>query len=208
MHALSEVPTISFNRSYLGWAQWGFAPTYYCVLDPMVIEDNADELRRVLAEHPDTRAYLNETAAQFGFAASGQITLFRVADTAALDEGRLVLEDLGNVGASSLQILIALGFRRVVLTGVDGYVAGQLPSELQQNYFSAGYAEIGRRIPSPSIEVSRLQWDRAARACRQAEVDVANASPGSRVDNFKQMALATALQWLRESSNREKVISS
>ena len=43
---------IAFNRSFLAWADWGFAPTYHACLDPLSMAIIGPELAAVVAAYP------------------------------------------------------------------------------------------------------------------------------------------------------------
>lgn len=194
--SLAGVDTVAFNQSYVAWDDWGFAPTYYCAFDPNGIEDHAADLRAALRKFTATRAFLNDAAGSFGFEPSERIRFVRVLGEPDFRTSLDAIGDFGNVGASSLQVLAALGYRRVALVGVDArYTPGNSVEELQRNYFSPAYVTPGRWY-SPDPATSLLQWDRAAAGCRRAGVDVRNASPGTALECFPKTDLAGALAWV------------
>ncbi len=117
------------------------------------------------------------------------------------------LTDFGNVGASSLQILAALGYDCVALVGVDARYSS-LP-ELDKggeyvrmgygqdpDHFLPGYMEGRRRIARPNYERLLGQWPQVAAECRRIGLDVRNASPGSALTLFPSIAFVDALDWI------------
>lgn len=198
MHDLVGVDSVAFNRSYVAWPRWGFAPTYYCCFDRVGLAQDAAQLKTVLSEYSSTRAYLNDNAGALGFVPSDRIAFVTASEGTEFRIDLRTVSDFGNVGASSLQILAALGYRRVVLIGVDGrYLPISTQADAQRNYFTSEYVAAGHRMLAFDDETSRRQWDTAALGCRDAGVHVVNASPGSAVDCFPKSNLATALAWLR-----------
>lgn len=197
--SLSGIDTVAFNQSYVAWDDWGFSPTYYCAFDPIGVEDHMVELKAALDKYTAPRAFLNNAAASFGFSETDRIKFLRVLDEPVFSASLDVVGDFGNVGASSLQVLAALGYRRVVLVGIDGrYAPGSSVEVLQQNYFSPAYVLPGR-WNSPAPEVSRMQWERVAAGCRSVGLEVQNASPGTALECFPKTDLASALAWARGS---------
>ncbi len=197
MRLLADVPTVAFNQSYVAWRQWGFAPTYYCSFDPLGVEDHAGDLSAALSAHPGTRAFLHSAAGDCGFVPSDRVHFVNVIDEPVFTASLETVGDFGNVGASSLQVLAALGYRRVVMVGVDGrYTPGNTVEELRRNYFADAYVTPGR-WHSPDPETSRQQWERVAVGVRAAGVDVVNASPASAVECFPKSDVSSALAWAR-----------
>jgi len=195
--SLAGVDTVAFNQSYVAWDDWGFAPTYYCAFDPNGVEDHAADLRAALARFTSTRAFLNDIAGTIGFESSPRIRFVRVLGEPEFRVSVDEVGDFGNVGASSLQVIAALGYRRVALVGIDGrYTPGNAVEELQRNYFSPAYVTPGRWY-SPDPATSLQQWDRAAAGCRRAGLEVRNASPGTALECFPKTDLAGALNWVR-----------
>jgi len=99
---LAHLDAISFNRSYVAWKQWGFAPTLYACLDPVVFEDNLLEIRSLIEEYPRTRFFLPDSADSFGIRSSAQVSHIRVEPGHIFSTDILALTDFGNVGATSI----------------------------------------------------------------------------------------------------------
>lgn len=198
MSLVANLDSVAFNRSYVAWPRWGFAPTYYCCFDPVGLAEDAASLRNALAQFSMTRAFLNDSAAGLGFTPSERIVFVSVSEGALFRTDGRAASDFGNVGASSLQIVAALGYQRVALTGVDGrYAPIDKPGDARQNYFTDDYVVEGHRMLAFDDATSRRQWDRAAEGCRAAGLDVVNASVNSALECFPRMDLPSALKWLR-----------
>ena len=45
---LKDKTTVSFNRAYIAYEDWGFYPTYYQIIDPTVFEDNKEDIKNLL----------------------------------------------------------------------------------------------------------------------------------------------------------------
>jgi len=205
---LAGLDSITFNRAYIAWPEWGFTPTYYACVDPVALEDNAADIRRLTEESSVKRFFLNENAAEFGIEASERVTLLHLQEDVPFSLDLRTLTDFGNVGASSLQILAALGYDRVALVGVDARYSS-LP-ELDKggeyvrmgygqdpDHFLPGYMEGRRRIARPNYERLLGQWPQVAAECRRIGLDVRNASPGSALTLFPMVGFDEALAWVR-----------
>ena len=208
MTRLSVFDSIAFNRSYVAWGRWGFVPTHYACMDPWGVESNAGEIRELIEQHPGTRFFLNRNAAAFGIEASERVTLAAVTEGDQFSMDLAELTDFGNVGASSLQILAALGYRRVVMVGVDARHTpfneapaatddGFVMRDDNPNYFCADYVR-GKKQPA-NLDIEKLfgKWPVVAAACRRQGLSVVNASPGTALTCFPLLTLDEAIKWVR-----------
>ncbi len=206
---LARLDTISFNRSYVAWKQWGFAPTLYACLDPVVFEDNAWEIRRLIDECPCTRFFLADSAESFGIRSSAQVSHIRMTPGRMFSTDILELTDFGNVGATSLQILALLGYRRIAIIGVDAryrpldetsVVAdkdGFVLVDDDPNHFCAEYAQGKRLRARPDLRKIVGQWPYVASECASHAIEVRNASPGSALECFPTTDFANAIESVR-----------
>ena len=206
---MAEHDTITFNRAYIAWPEWGFTPTYYACVDPVALEDNAADIRRLIAESGVQRFFLNERAVDFGITASDRVTLLRIREQAPFSLDLRTLTDFGNVGASSLQILVALGYQRVALVGMDARYSSlpeldnggdyvRMERGQDPDHFLPGYMEGRRRIAKPDYDRLLGQWPQVAAECERMGLDVRNASPGSALISFPVIGFAEALAWVGE----------
>lgn len=210
MTRLAAFDSITFNRAYIAWPDWGFTPTYYACVDPVALEDNAADIRRMTTESSVRRFFLNENAADFGIVSSERVTLLRLRERAPFSLDLRTLTDFGNVGASSLQILAALGYKRVVLVGVDARYSSlpeldsgddyvRMQHGQDPDHFLPGYMEGRRRIARPDYDRLLGQWPQVAVECECAGLEVRNASPGSALTLFPSIDFPDALDWIGES---------
>ena len=191
---LAEYDTIAFNRSYVAWDRWGFHPTYYACFDAMSLRDNAQEIMELIRESSVSRFFLHEAAAEWDIGPSDRVQLVRLAgDSFSTELGGLA--DFGNVGASSLQVLAGLRYRRVALVGVDARYS-TAPGAGPQDYFTPEYAagKVGRADPDWHFILE--QWPTVAEACGQAGMEVRNASPESALSCFEPITFEDALSWV------------
>jgi hypothetical protein len=188
--------TIAFNRSYLAWPEWGFAPTCHACLDPRSMAIIAPELPAVIRQYPQTHFFLHADAARAGIAQDRRVTLIHVSPAEAFARSPDRLADFGNVGATSLQLLALMGYRRVLLVGVDGVYVPDGDDGRDPNHFRPDYA-VGR---APLTDADRTRytggWAPAARECGRLGIEVRNASEGTALSCFPTIDFAGGLRWL------------
>ena len=222
---LSDFDTITFNRAYVAFKDWGFYPTYYACIDRVVLPDNADEIRAMSADSRIERLFLRDTAELFGIPEGGRVTYLHIINGAPFSTDLKNLGMFGNVGAVSLQILASLRYTRVVLVGVDARYVQNPPDILVEevdnyiegtrgdtfdyvhlqdndpNHFCPNYYGQGRRENTPNVAKAIEGWRRAGDACPAFGLEVRNASPGSALQCFSHLGLEDALEWLQNDGN-------
>ena len=114
-----------------------------------------------------------------------------------------------NVAAVSVQILANLGYRRLLLLGIDGVYHAQpaaraldRPYHLQAiydndpNHFCANYHGVSRRYTRPNPTKFMRGWHMLADALSVFGIEVMNATLGSAVKCFPRVDLEMGLRWL------------
>ena len=220
MHACSDFDTITFNRAYIAFDDWGFHPTYYACIDRVVLPDNAEEISQLIAEGRIRHFYLRNTAASLGMQEQHNVTFLNIREGASFSTDLKHLGMFGNVGAVSLQILAHLGYGKVVLIGVDARYA-QHPPDIRvekaydyihgtndaidyvhtenndPNHFCPAYYGKGRRENRPNVSKAIVGWNKAAQACGAHGLQVVNATTGSDLQCFPHVPFTDAIKWLK-----------
>ena len=200
VRALAPFHTIAFNRSWLAWPSWTFTPTYHACLDPLSMAIIGRELPPVVRSNPATRFFLHGDAARYGVGGTDRVSLSELAPGDTFASSLPQLTDFGNVGAISLQVLALLGYRKVLMVGVDGSYGADPEAARDPNHFRDDYAR-GRK---PLTDADRVRytagWPLAAAECQRLGIDVRNASPGSALSCFPAVGLADGLAWLAAGS--------
>jgi hypothetical protein len=193
---LAAHDTIAFNRSWLAWDDWGFAPRYHACLDPASIAIIGPELPPVIARHGGTRFFLHRDAARAGIEDGGNVTLCDVVEGERFGGSFAALTDFGNVGAVSMQVLQLLGYRKVLMVGVDGDYLPEMSIDSDANHFRDDYAR-GRVPLTPALRARYTgRWPVVAQECARLGMDVYNASPGTVLTCFDTIDLDEGLAWL------------
>jgi hypothetical protein len=201
---LAGLDTIAFNRSWLAWDDWGFAPRYHACLDPASIAILGPELPPVIARHRSTRFFLHRDAARAGIAAGGNVTLCDLAEGTRFADALATLTDFGNVGAVSMQVLHLLGYRKILLVGVDGDYLPEKDVDNDANHFRDDYAR--GRLPLTPVLRARYtgHWPVVAAECKRHGIDVRNASPGTVLTCFDAINFDDGLAWLSSGASHPR----
>jgi hypothetical protein len=191
--------TIAFNRSWVAWDDWGFVPRYHACLDPASIAIISPELPPVIAAHPATRFFLHRDAARTGIAPGDNVTFCYLVEGTTFSSALWALTDFGNVGAVSLQVLHVLGYRKILLVGVDGDYLPETNVDNDVNHFRDDYAR-GRAPLTPPLRARYTSsWPVVAAECKRCGIEVRNASPGTMLTCFETIGVDEGLDWLTSS---------
>lgn len=186
--------SIGTNRIFLMFPELNFAPSYYASVNDLVIEQSAAEIRALTMPRfiawrarrwlsPDENLYYIHTTY------SGP--------RFATDAGERIWEG-GTVTYTALQLAFHLGFRQVVLIGVDhNYVTTGKPNATivsqgdDPNHFHPGYFGKGFRWQLPDLD----SWNQAYRLAREtykrAGREVIDATVGGKLEVFPKVAYDT-----------------
>lgn len=193
--------TIGMNAAYRYWRQIGWRPTYYACLDTVVGLSHKDAIAGLIAETGGAaiRRFLlrdNLVEALGAVARTERVVNF---DALRLFAPLLRPEPV-TTGSHAALWAAAMGFRQVVLLGIDGNYVERVAGaekrdgiELQivadgenPNYFFDGYQQKGDRynLPNPRPGLHLEAWETAALLLHQQGVAVVNGNPRSEVRYF------------------------
>ena len=115
---LSTETTISFNRAYIAYEEWGFYPTYYMCIDGVVLENIKDDINHLIKTSPIKHFFLPDWIRP-SIVESDKVTFIHLNPGQFIGTDINNLSVLGNAGACSTQILNLLGYKQIILLGVD-----------------------------------------------------------------------------------------
>jgi hypothetical protein len=209
MRRLCDRPSIAFNRAYVAYSRWGFAPRYYSCIDRFLLPSIIREIQDLADSGLVERLFIRDTAVEMGLAPNSRVQLVHVTEEPQFSTDFSSLGMFYNVAAISVQILAALGYKRLLLVGVDGKYcthpgAKQLdhPDHLEAitgndpNHFCTEYLSPGLRFSRPRPDRFIRGWRLLATQLSAAHVEVRNATVGSAVDSFPTTELDGGLRWL------------
>lgn len=188
--------TFGLNKIFLLMPEMGWAPTFYCAVNPLVIEQSREEIigsamvkfighegRRHIPEREDV-VFLKSDRRTPGFAAT-------------LDEP---MWQGYTVTYCALQLAYIMGFETVVLVGIDHYYRceGDPNKEVRAdgvdvNHFHPEYFSGGQSWNLPDLDMSEKAYAMAREAFEKDGRRVLNATPGTRLDVFEKVDLGKAL---------------
>jgi hypothetical protein len=188
LSVLKDVPTFGLNRGYLLFERLGRPTTYLVSVNRYVLEQSTDEMlanpctkffswrhRRYVPARRDDVIYVNTSPAP-GFSTN-------IADR-GLWEG-------ATVTFVALQLAYHMGYREVVLIGVDHSFATQGPAHQlvtsagdDPNHFDKGYFGAGYRWQLPDLALSERAYSMAKAAFEAAGGRVLDATVGGKLTVF------------------------
>ncbi len=193
---LMRFPTIGMNRIYLLYDRTDFKPTYYCLEDHMVAEDNAAEISSLegsIMFIPKDLSYCikgNENILYTNlirrYKGARQQSHFSEDFSEKVYWG-------GTVTYYALQLAYYLGFEKVYIVGLDHnytkphYAKGQnkvVSRGADANHFDPRYFGKGKRWHAPDNFVDRMEisYCKARQVYGHAGRKIINATPKSKLD--------------------------
>lgn len=160
--------TFGTNRIYLMFDELGYSTSYYVAVNTLVIEQCAEEIRRLAMPKFLTwrgrRWLVNDPQVIFLDTDYSQAAAFATDITGRVFEG-------GTVTYVALQLAYFMGFEEVILIGVDHrYRASGLPNRTVEsqgedpNHFHPAYFGKGFRWQLPDLEASERSYRLAKEA--------------------------------------------
>lgn len=183
--------TFGMNRIYLAFPDMGFPTTYYVSVNTLVIEQCAEEIRRL----PMTK-FLTWRARRWLSGAPGVVFLdtdYTGRASFARDVRRRVFEG-STVTYVALQLAFHLGFDEVILVGVDHRFsalgapnATVISRQADADHFSPDYFGPGFRWQLPDLEASEEAYRLARDAFQAAGRRVLDATIGGALTVFPKV---------------------
>lgn len=190
----SEV-TFGLNRIYLMFDQIGFATTFHCVVNDLVVEQCVEDFRRI--------------SAPLFTSMSNRPLLEGKPDTAFLHSlvGPRFIRDSsrgvwigGTVTYVAMQLAFYMGFTDVVIVGVDHRFAVTGPPNKviestgpDESHFDPNYFGTGFRWQLPDFETSEIAYALARTAFENSGRRIVDATVGGALTTFPKMELKKAL---------------
>ena len=188
--------TFGLNKIFLLMKEIDWSPTYYCAVNPLVIEQAREDIVnstlpkfighegvRCIPERDDV-TFLKSDRREPGFAVS-------------LDEP---MWQGYTVTYCALQLAYIMGFKQAILVGVDHYYKfqGDPNKEVRAegadvNHFHPDYFSGGQNWNLPDLEMSEVAYGMARKAYEKDGRTVLNATPGTHLDVFEKVDLEKVL---------------
>lgn len=170
---LKNCYTMSFNRSYIAFKDWGFEPTYFAGIDTVVNEDNEKEFKDLLDNSKIERFFFSRTQQTEDKYISTKTTLVQIGSHLNPNLDFTKRLRTSNTGLFGLQVALGLlGFKEVYLLGCDAnynetvegvtvkdnkYVS---ESNNDSNHFRTDYFGKGKSYNKPNANLYHLSaWE-------------------------------------------------
>ena len=202
--------TISFNRAYIAYNEWGFYPKYYMAVDRIVIENIKEEVKKLILTSPIERFFLPLWSQEY-FGNNDKITYLNL--RGAWLTGRRIwgrnynrLSLIANVGATSVPVLKILGYKNIIILGTDcNYIEQNIKNvEIEYNpdnksgrrivfkssgdddpnHFRADYFGKGTEYSKPQQQNHFKGWEFIAQRMQKEKINIILCSPGSRLKSL------------------------
>jgi hypothetical protein len=215
VHELEGFDTFGMNAAYRYWDIIGWYPTYYACTDPFVAQAHKGAIRRLMRNRNTygIQAFFLCMALVRVLGKDGALPCVNVYPFWLIRNNFLRIPSLRagyfNVGSISLLWAAALGYRRIILLGIDadfpvpilreGHVVntfGENRSSVKidatpkhnPNYFIDDYQQKGD-IYGQSFNADDMHkrgWHNMPEVMRDMGIHVVNANPASKIDGFQK----------------------
>lgn len=188
--------TFGLNRIYLWHDRLGFRPTYHVVVNQLVVEQCADDFRQLKSPIFTSTASRDFLADLHGVEYLTTLRGPRFSRNAAhgIWEG-------GTVTYVAMQLAYYMGFRKVVLVGVDHRFATKgaanmtvMSTEPDKNHFDQGYFGPGFKWQLPDLETSEVAYGLAKSAFEKSGRSIVDATVDGNLEIFPKVSLRDALE--------------
>jgi 6-hydroxymethylpterin diphosphokinase MptE-like len=172
--------TFSFNRAFLAYEDWGFIPSFYACIDLVVLPDNKLQINEMISAtaFQNTLFFFPGWAAKHINESENVFFIETFQSGVAFEENLSKLALLRNVGATSIQIAIHLGFKEIILVGCDasyierpngvvvdpeeskkvGYTVYKSMQDNDPNHFLPNYFGKGTSYSIPNLKGHLKGW--------------------------------------------------
>lgn len=220
VEALKDKNTVSFNRAFIAYKDWGFDPTHYMVVDPVVMENTAEDVNRLIEKSDIKSFYFRKRFETFLDQKNSKVNLIDF-NQRFWERGYRWGKDLNrmgmiaNVGATSIPILQVMGYKRVIILGTDcNYeeqdiknvsivtneenadrrIVYKSEGDNDPNHFRADYFGKGTEYSKPQTQNHYKGWEYIASKYKSKGMEIFLCSPGSRLANlFPEIEFEEAL---------------
>lgn len=217
---LHDRDTISFNRAYIAYEDWGFYPKFYMVVDRIVLENIKEKIKALMDTTPIERFFLPAWSADY-FGPHPKVQYLHFKRKFPLDRWfwgnsfhRLSL--IANVGATSIPVMRIMGYDTAIILGTDCNYQEQNIKKVEievnkknaarkivykssgdedPNHFRPDYFGKGTEYSKPQQQNHYNGWKFIARNMKRKKMNIILCSPGSTLtDLFPSEDFSTVIQ--------------
>jgi hypothetical protein len=186
--------TFGLNRIYLMFPKIDWVPSYYVSVNKLVVKQFAEE---ILANVP-TLKFISYDARRWIRHASKVVFLYSRNGPRFYTDISEGIWQGATVTYTAMQIAYYMGFRQVILIGVDhSYNTAGKPHETvistgdDRDHFDGGYFGKGSRWQIPDLELSESAYQLAKVRYEQDGREIINATVGGKLEVFPRVEYGT-----------------
>ena len=215
LEELIGVDTFALNASYRMFRKIDWWPTYHGCFDYVVCENHKEEFQSLMDDKSNNIKkffYINDFKESTRFqkiSLSGDYDPNNPLSTASDFK---IFHDRGNSGTNACQVAICLGYKKILLIGVDcNYVEKINEAESffdgeynrleikrkvnsNPNYWFDDYQLPGDKYNFPMTNLfQKPAWENLAKICQDTDIKIINCNEESKLDCFDKSPLKTEL---------------
>lgn len=204
-----DCDTFGLNCAYRNYERINWYPTYHGSFDYLGVDAHKDELNKLIDSKKIQRHFYIRnisTSSRFTFI---NLLRFGCKKINLTEEDFTAFCDTGSSGTNACSVGICLGYKKIVLIGVDcnyvevvheakqygGTLVLEKTPETNPNYWFDDYHQKGDPYNLPRCQEFLIPtWERFAFIAQKLGVEIINASPISVLKNYKKMSLEEAIK--------------
>ena len=210
-HMLRDFDTFGLNSAYRAYPRLNWWPTYHGCFDYRVTDNHRENFIELIDSGKIKKHfYIRNLSDKKNFQ---YVNLLRFGSTNRMNnkiEDFKNFHDNGNSGANACSVGVCLGYKKIILLGVDcnyvefvdgskkdgpgGLVMEKTPDK-NPNYWFDDYQQKGDKYNVPDgLSFHMPTWNLFAYRASHANIEVVNCSPITTLRGFKRMDLTEALK--------------
>lgn len=208
---LDGYDTFGLNSAYRAYYRMDWFPTYHGCFDYRVTDNHKESFQKLM----DTRKikqhfYIRKFPSRDNFTHVNLLTYGSTNKMNSSIKDFSNFHDNGNSGANACSVAVCLGYKKIILLGVDcnyvefvegskkdgpgGLVMEKTPDK-NPNYWFDDYQQKGDEYNIPAgLSFHMPTWNAFAYRAAHAGIEVVNCSPISNLKCFKKMSLKEVLR--------------
>lgn len=212
---LEGLDTFGLNSAYRAYERMGWWPTYHGCFDYVVTDSHEENFINLIDNSPIERCFyikdISKNTENFQF-----VNLLPYGSTNRWNsqaEDFMQFHDNGNSGANSCSAAACMGYKKIILLGVDCNYVEHVDGSTQKgtilemeetpdsnpNYWFDDYQQKGDQYNIPDgLSFHMPTWNAFAYRAAHAGIEVINCSPITNLRCFKKMSLASAIEYFKE----------
>lgn len=232
LQSLSRFHTMGLNAAYRAYRKIGFWPKYFGCFDGLVCDSHSSEFKDLIKDSPIEKFFFinindkkNEIFNEAEILESSKFQRIDFRYRSAHETNRsdilsmsfIPFIDMRTSGSNSIQTALLLGYRKIILLGVDqNYTEVVDGAEINKNYHKlimketpktnpnywfSDYQQAGDMFNRPNLYGSQIPaWNNLSKTLEQLgiNVEIYNCSPITALECFKKVSLEYAIKALSE----------